>query len=78
GLQLAHSDSSTQTIVLGVAPGPYGDMVNQAIAPTLKEKGYKVVVREISDYVQPKMSLANGSIDANHFQHTLYIYKYTA
>ncbi len=58
--------------------GPYGDMVKQAIAPTLKEKGYKVVVREFSDYVQPNMALANGSIDANLFQHTLYFDKFTA
>lgn len=72
GLQFAHADGSPQTIVFGVAPGPYGDMVKQAIAPTLKEKGYKVVVREFSDYVQPNMALANGSIDANLFQHTLY------
>lgn len=53
-------------------------MVKQAIAPTLKEKGYKVVVREFSDYVQPNMALANGSIDANLFQHTLYFDKFTA
>ncbi|VEA36378.1 methionine ABC transporter ATPase [Salmonella enterica subsp. enterica] len=66
-----------KTIVFGVAPGPYGDMVKQAIAPTLKEKGYKVVVREFSDYVQPNMALANGSIDANLFQHTLYFDKFT-
>lgn len=78
GLQFAHADSSPQTIVFGVAPGPYGDMVKQAIAPTLKEKGYKVVVREFSDYVQPNMALANGSIDANLFQHTLYFDKFTA
>ncbi len=49
--------------------------VKQAIAPTLKRKGYKVVVREFSDYVQPNMALANGSIDANLFQHTLYFDK---
>lgn len=78
GLQFAHADSSPQTIVFGVAPGPYGDMVKQAIAPTLKEKGYKVVVREFSDYVQPNMALANGSIDADLFQHTLYFDKFTA
>lgn len=78
GLQFAHADGSPQTIVFGVAPGPYGDMVKQAIAPTLKEKGYKVVVREFSDYVQPNMALANGSIDANLFQHTLYFDKFTA
>ncbi|EHC76035.1 Methionine ABC transporter substrate-binding protein [Salmonella enterica subsp. enterica serovar Mississippi str. A4-633] len=53
-------------------------MVKQAIAPTLKEKGYKVVVREFSDYVQPNMALANGSIDANLFQHSLYFDKFTA
>jgi D-methionine transport system substrate-binding protein len=52
GLQFAHANSDPHTIVFGVAPGPYGDMVKQAIAPTLKEKGYKVVVREFSDYVQ--------------------------
>ena len=51
GLQFAHANSDPHTIVFGVAPGPYGDMVKQAIAPTLKEKGYKVVVREFSDYV---------------------------
>ncbi|EJJ3282098.1 metal ABC transporter substrate-binding protein [Salmonella enterica] len=78
GLQFAHADGSPQTIVFGVAPGPYGDMVKQAIAPTLKEKGYKVVVREFSDYVQPNMALANGSIDANLFQHSLYFDKFTA
>jgi D-methionine transport system substrate-binding protein len=53
-------------------------MVKQAIAPSLKEKGYKVVVREFSDYVQPNMALANGSIDANLFQHSLYFTKFTA
>ncbi|EOW6736566.1 MetQ/NlpA family ABC transporter substrate-binding protein [Cronobacter dublinensis] len=77
GMQAAQADDP-QTITFGVAPGPYGDMVKQAIAPSLKEKGYKVVVREFSDYVQPNMALANGSIDANLFQHSLYFEKFTA
>ncbi len=77
GMQAAHA-GDPQTITFGVAPGPYGDMVKQAIAPSLKEKGYKVVVREFSDYVQPNMALANGSIDANLFQHSLYFEKFTA
>lgn len=78
GLQTTHANSDPHTIVFGVAPGPYGDMVKQAIAPSLKEKGYKVVVREFSDYVQPNMALSNGSIDANLFQHSLYFNKFTA
>ncbi|ELQ5995528.1 metal ABC transporter substrate-binding protein [Cronobacter dublinensis] len=77
GMQAAQA-VDPQTITFGVAPGPYGDMVKQAIAPSLKEKGYKVVVREFSDYVQPNMALANGSIDANLFQHSLYFEKFTA
>lgn len=77
GLNLAHA-ADDKTITFGVAPGPYGDMVKQGIAPSLKEKGYKVVVREFSDYVQPNMALANGSIDANLFQHSLYFNKFTA
>ena len=78
GLQTAHANSDPHTIVFGVAPGPYGDMVKQAIAPSLKEKGYNVVVREFSDYVQPNMALSNGCIDANLFQHSLYFNKFTA
>ena len=78
GMQAAHANSDPHAIVFGVAPGPYGDMVKQAIAPSLKEKGYKVVVREFSDYVQPNMALSNGSIDANLFQHSLYFNKFTA
>ncbi|PWC17356.1 MetQ/NlpA family ABC transporter substrate-binding protein [Brenneria corticis] len=78
GVQQASADSDPQTIVFGVAPGPYGDMVNQAIKPELTKKGYKVVVREFSDYVQPNLALANGSIDANLFQHTLYLEKFAA
>ncbi|XBS71041.1 MetQ/NlpA family ABC transporter substrate-binding protein [Acerihabitans sp. KWT182] len=78
GMQSAQANSDPKTIVFGVAPGPYGDMVNQAIKPELEKKGYKVRVREFSDYVQPNMALANGSIDANLFQHTLYLQKFAA
>ncbi|WP_410015944.1 MetQ/NlpA family ABC transporter substrate-binding protein [Sodalis sp. C49] len=78
GLQLAQANSDPKTIVFGVAPGPYGDMVKQAIKPELVNKGYTVEVREFSDYVQPNMALANGSIDANLFQHTLYLEKFAA
>lgn len=75
---LAQAAGDPQTITFGVAPGPYGDMVNQAIKPQLAKKGYKVVVREFSDYVQPNLALANGSIDANLFQHSLYLEKFSA
>lgn len=78
GISTAHASTDPQTLTFGVAPGPYGDMVNQTIKPQLEKKGYKVVVREFSDYVQPNLALANGSIDANLFQHSLYLEKFAA
>lgn len=70
--------AADQTIVFGVAPGPYGDLIKQGIEPGLAKKGYKVVLKEFSDYVQPNLALANGGIDANLFQHRLYLEKFSA
>lgn len=75
---MAAAQTDPHSIVFGVAPGPYGDMVKLAIAPTLEKEGYHVSVREFSDYVQPNLALANGGIDANLFQHQLYLDKFAA
>lgn len=56
-------------INIGATSGPYADMVKKAIKPILEDKGYKVEVTEFTDYVQPNKALADGSIDANLFQH---------
>lgn len=68
----------TKDIIVGVCPGPYGDMVTEAIAPQLEKKGYKVTVKEFSDYVLPDKALANKEIDANLMQHTAYLKKFSA
>ena len=75
---LAQGHVLAQTITFGVAPGPYGDLIKYAIEPGLKKKGYEVELKEFSDYVQPNLALANGSIDANLFQHRLYLEKFSA
>ena len=67
------SDQHLTTVKVGVAPGPYGDMATKIIGPLLKKKGYKVVTKEFNDYVQPNKALNAGEIDANLFQHTLYL-----
>lgn len=78
GVVAASAQITPKTIVFGVAPGPYGDLIKVAIQPGLEKKGYKVVVKEFSDYVQPNLALANNSIDANLFQHRLYLDKFSA
>jgi len=72
------SFAAEKTIVFGIAPGPYGDLIKQAIQPGLEKKGYKIEYKEFSDYVQPNLALANGALDANLFQHRLYLEKFSA
>lgn len=66
-----------KTIIVGVAPGPYGDLFKKGIKPGLEKKGYKVEIKEFSDYVQPNLALANGSINVNLFQHLPYLEKFS-
>jgi len=73
---LPTSTAKSETIIFGVAPGPYGDLVKYAIQPELEKKGYKVEYRQFSDYVQPNLALANGEINVNVFQHSRYLKKF--
>ena len=67
-----------KNIVVGVCAGPYGDMFKDAIQPSLEKNGYKVTIKEFSDYVQPNKALANKEIDVNMFQHSVYLKKFAA
>ncbi|MBM7551989.1 MetQ/NlpA family ABC transporter substrate-binding protein [Thalassobacillus pellis] len=62
-----------KNIRIGATAGPYSDMVKKAIKPGLEEKGYTVEVVEFSDYIQPNMALDKGALDANLFQHKIYM-----
>jgi D-methionine transport system substrate-binding protein len=68
---------SGQTIRVGFAPGPYIDIFKVAIKPELEKKGYKIEIKEFSDYVQPNLALNNKEIDANIFQHGRYLKKFS-
>ena len=65
--------TETKEIKFGATAGPYSDMLTKAIKPGLEEKGYTVEIVEFSDYIQPNNALDNGDIDANLFQHTIYL-----
>ncbi|MBP7901910.1 MAG: metal ABC transporter substrate-binding protein [Spirochaetes bacterium] len=79
GLSACGSDKKADSsIVIGVAPGPYGDLAKIAIKPYLEKKGYSVELKEFSDWVQPNIALGNKSIDTNVFQHKVYLDKFAA
>jgi D-methionine transport system substrate-binding protein len=65
-------------LVIGTSAGPYADQVKLGIKPILEKQGYKVKLVEFNDYVQPNIALAEGSLDANIFQHVTYLNKFAA
>ena len=67
------TEGDSKEIKLGATAGPYSDMLKKAIIPGLEEKGYKVELVEFSDYIQPNKALDNGDIQANLFQHSIYL-----
>jgi D-methionine transport system substrate-binding protein len=77
GLLVGACSKKEKVLRIGVGPGPYGDLVTKAIAPTLGKQGYKVNVVVFQDWVQPNLALANKEIEANVFQHRLYLEKFS-
>ena len=79
GLSLdAQAQADKKNLVIGGTAGSNFDQLKQGIVPILEKKGYKVKLVEFNDYVQPNLALAQGSLDANFFQHLVYLKKFAA
>lgn len=71
-LCVAHAASAADLRV-GFMPGPYRDAFAKGIEPLLKKQGYTVKYVEFSQGVQPNDAVERSQIDANIFQHSLYL-----
>lgn len=58
---------------VGVIAGPESQLMEVAKEIAAKRYGLKIDVVQFSDYTMPNEALANGSIDANMFQHLPYL-----
>ncbi|WP_029419999.1 MetQ/NlpA family ABC transporter substrate-binding protein [Alicyclobacillus macrosporangiidus] len=69
--------TSAEPVVLkvGASPVPHAEILN-AVKPVLAKEGIDLQVVEFQDYVQPNRALAEGSLDANFFQHVPYLTEY--
>ncbi|MGD6792816.1 MetQ/NlpA family ABC transporter substrate-binding protein [Metabacillus indicus] len=67
------TNGEKKEIKIGASAGPYTDMVELAIKPGLEKKGYEVEVVQFNDYIQPNNALGNDELDANLFQHKIYM-----
>jgi D-methionine transport system substrate-binding protein len=73
---LVSANAEKKELVFGATAGPYSDQIKIGIKPILEKKGYKVRIVEFNDYVQPNLALAQGALDANAFQHVIYLNKF--
>ena len=67
----------TVTLKVGASPSPHAEIL-EAAAPILAEQGIELDIVEFDDYVLPNTALADGSLDANYFQHQPYLTKFNA
>lgn len=66
------SSASAGTLRVGASPVPHAEIL-EFVKPQLTKQGVKLEIREFTDYVQPNVALAEGSIDVNFFQHLPYL-----
>lgn len=58
---------------VGATPVPHAQIL-EVIKEDLQKEGIRLNIVEFSDYVTPNLSLNDGSLDANFFQHKPYLY----
>ncbi|AXP08671.1 MetQ/NlpA family ABC transporter substrate-binding protein [Campylobacter hepaticus] len=71
-LTLSLSLNAAQTITVAATPVPHAEILEQ-VKPELEKEGYKLEIKEFTDYVLPNLAVDNAEIDANFFQHTPYL-----
>lgn len=65
--------TETDTIKIGTLAGPETELMEVAKQVAANEHGLTIQIVEFTDYIMPNAALANGSIDANLFQHLPYL-----
>ncbi|MDI9493825.1 MAG: MetQ/NlpA family ABC transporter substrate-binding protein [Bacillota bacterium] len=72
GGETEEPEAELQKIIVGASPAPHAEILEIA-KELLVEQGYDLQIQEFVDYVQPNLALDSGEIDANYFQHRLYL-----
>lgn len=67
------STTQKEIIKIGTSPGDFGDLIREYLGPELAKSGYKVELTEITDIVIPNVSVEEGALDLNIFQHKPYM-----
>jgi D-methionine transport system substrate-binding protein len=71
-------NQTKKEISMGVSPGPYNDLFNNAVKPILESEGYKVKLVNFPHLLESDVALSEGSIDLTVAQHTAYMNVFNA
>ncbi|EIA53327.1 NLPA family lipoprotein [Campylobacter coli 2685] len=71
-LGLAVNLTAAETISIAATPVPHVEILEQ-VKPELEKQGYKLEIKEFTDYILPNLAVDSGEVDANFFQHTPYL-----
>lgn len=66
------NDEGITTLVVGASPTPHAKILEFVDSTLAKEAGLDLDIKTFDDYVQPNVQLAEGTLDANYFQHLPY------
>ncbi|MFQ6342141.1 MetQ/NlpA family ABC transporter substrate-binding protein [Campylobacter sp. VTCC 70190] len=71
-LTLTLNANALETISVAATPVPHAEILEQ-VKPDLEKQGYKLEIKEFTDYVLPNLAVDNQEVDANFFQHIPYL-----
>ena len=77
GTSGSDTEDSGTTITVGANLTPHAEILKQA-KPILEKEGIDLEIVEIEDSVTPNTGVAEGSLDANYFQHVPYLEDFNA
>ena len=69
--------SDDKVITVGASATPHAEILEQ-IKQALADEGYELKIVTYDDYVLPNQALADGTLDANYFQHITYLNNFNA
>lgn len=72
-LGACHSEKDPNQIRIGTITGPETQLMGIVKKVALQQYGLHLKIIEFSDYSLPNMALNDGSLDANMFQHQLFL-----
>ena len=73
-----NSDSADDKVItVGASATPHAEILER-VKQVLADEGYELKIVTYDDYVLPNQALADGTLDANYFQHKPYLDSFNA